>query len=155
MAGINATASESVDRGVCLCVCVSSGCVLVASGEGAEDEACGGGCVFTIHYLRGGNVPDKGCFMPLQRCKKIPADLVNTAERPCVRRLLSVSVRLSASPFHPFFSLLLTFVSHSSTFVELKRAINQTARASRELRVPGLCWFKRTCFFSSYSPGQR
>lgn len=85
------------------------------------------------------------------RCRdvsQIPADLVNTAERPCVRRFLSVSLRLSAPPhFALFFSLLLTFVSHSSTFVALKRAINQAAHESRELSVPGLYWFKRTCFY--------
>lgn len=138
---------------VCVCVCVcplsTLGCVLMmASGEGADDEVCGGGCVFTIHYLRGGIAPDKGCFMPLQRCKP------NTS-RPCKHRReamrapfsLCVSSSVSAPPFRPFFSLLLTFVSHSSTFVALKRAINQAAHESHELRVPGLYWFKRTCFY--------
>lgn len=79
--------------------------------------------------------------------RQIPADLVNTTARPCVRCLPSVSLRLSAPPFALFFNLLLTFVSHSSSVVELKRAINQTACETHKLRVPGPCWFKRIVFF--------
>lgn len=101
---------------------------------------------------------DKGCVMPSQRCKtntsrpcKHCREAMRAPSSLCVSSSVSVPPPPTTPPFRPFFfSLLLTFVSHSSTFVQVKRAINQTARESRELRVAGLCWFKHICGVFSF-----
>ncbi len=71
---------------------------MMGSEEGAEDEVCGGGFVFTIHYLQGGITLDKGCFMPFQRRKTNTSRLCKHCSESmrAVSALSAVSIALSA-----------------------------------------------------------